>query len=93
MPADRGAFRRLEHLLEGEKVGFDGDGEMRGSAEEVEGTLEGHVFEALAVDQQDLVASLQTGFVRFRSSIHVVDENTVTAIPTACRCCWFYRYC
>ena len=65
MSSNGRAFGRLQHLLEGEEVGLDGDGEMRGTAEDVDGALVGDMLEALPVDEQDLVATLETRFVGF----------------------------
>ena len=85
MAANGRALGRLQHLLEGEEVGFDGDGEMRGSAEDVDGPLVRHVLEVLTVDLQDLVAALETRLVGFGTPLHAGHENPVATIPTTWR--------
>ena len=54
----------LLHLLEGQEVGLDGDAEVADTLEDLQGArLLDAVLKALAVDLEDLVASLKANVI------------------------------
>ena len=54
-----------------------GDAEVGGGAQDLQGFDVTDVLEGLAVDLQDLVAALQTHFLRFRSLLHLINNQLI----------------
>ena len=58
------------------QIGTNGDGKVSGSPKDLQSADMADVFETLAVHLEDLVASFQTHFFRFRTFFHFGDKDT-----------------